>query len=441
MQPIAFCLSCAGHSLFGRPLTRRPPLISLLFATFASAVSGQVRAAPTSDAIDVFKAGTEGFHTFRIPVLLASPRDTLLAFCEGRRDDISDHATIFLLLKRSFDGGRTWQPAQVVWREEGRTTGNPAPVLDDATGRILLLFCRNNNSVYLTSSDDDGATWKQPRNLTREVRQPGWEWYATGPSPGVCLRDGRRSRLVIPCNHSVRLGDTVTGRAHAIYSDDHGETWQLGEPVPLPETARVIAAELARVELRHRREALVTPAADPPEPNQTPRTAGRDPKSLYGGNESAIVELPGGVLLMNTRGSPRGTVPRRAMSISRDGGETWTPLRHLPDLVEPSCHADLRSVPAGIAGAAGPVLIFSNPAHPPIPDSDKGRRRMTVRLSFDGGERWTAGKLLLNGPASYSSLTVLADGTVLCLFEGGQEHRREWIRLVRFPFGALLPGK
>src|SRR5262245_58897099 len=51
---------------------------------------------PATSTIDLFKAGTEGYHTFRIPVLLASKRGTLLAFCEGRRDGIADHGTIFL---------------------------------------------------------------------------------------------------------------------------------------------------------------------------------------------------------------------------------------------------------------------------------------------------------------------------------------------------------
>jgi len=304
-------------------------LVAGLFVLCPRAVAEPTTQAPQPVAtIDLFRAGSEGFHTFRIPVLLASKRGTLLAFCEGRRDGIADHGTIFLLLKRSFDQGRTWQPVQIVWREEGRTSGNPAPVVDDATGRILLLFCRNNNSVYLAASDDDGASWNKPRNLTRDVRLPDWEWYATGPSPGVCLREGKPGRLVVPCNHSARLGDTVAGRAHAIYSDDGGETWRLGQPVPVPDLAKEFATEMARAEARHRRDALGTAAAEPAEPDTTPHSAARAEKTIFAGNEAAIVELPGGLIMMNTRGSARGALPQRAVSFSRDGGETWTLLRH-----------------------------------------------------------------------------------------------------------------
>ena len=391
--------------------------------------------------IDVFTAGTEGYHTFRIPVLLMSAPGTLLAFCEGRRDGVRDHGTIFLLLKRSFDGGRTWGPVQVIWQEEGHTSGNPAPVIDEASGKIVLVFCRNNSGVHLTESADDGVTWARPRNITRQVRLPHWEWYATGPSPGVCLHQGKRGRLVIPSNHSARLGGVLVGRAHAIYSDDHGKTWQLGEPVPLPAESAKFAAELRRQEDAERKRALGTSRAEPVEPDKTPRPAGRDPGSLFAGNEACIVELPDGRLMMNTRGSARGVVPARGVSMSEDGGATWSPLRHDAALVEPSCHADLRSVAAGQAGNARPLLIFSNPAHPPIPDWDQGRRRMTVKLSLDGGKTWPHAKRLHEGPSSYSSLTVLRDGTVLCLFEGGAAHRREWIRLARFPLSELLPGK
>src|SRR5690606_9688618 len=116
-------------------------LFLMLTTLFNVAASGQTfESTPTDGAptMDVFKSGTEGYHTFRIPVMLMSKKGTLLAFCEGRRDSIRDHGTIFLLLKRSFDQGRTWQPLQVIWSEEGHTSGNPTPVVDDNTGRVLL---------------------------------------------------------------------------------------------------------------------------------------------------------------------------------------------------------------------------------------------------------------------------------------------------------------
>ncbi len=42
------------------------------------------------DQQDLFIRGTNDYHTYRIPALLATPEGTLLAFCEGRKERGSD---------------------------------------------------------------------------------------------------------------------------------------------------------------------------------------------------------------------------------------------------------------------------------------------------------------------------------------------------------------
>src|SRR5258708_4942062 len=66
---------------------------------------------------------------------------------EGRRNAGSDSGDIDLLLKRSFDHGKTWTKAQVLADFGGDTIGNPAPVVDQKTGAILLLLTRNPGDV------------------------------------------------------------------------------------------------------------------------------------------------------------------------------------------------------------------------------------------------------------------------------------------------------
>src|SRR5574337_866567 len=54
------------------------------------------------------------YTSTRIPALVMTPKGTLLAFCEGRIGTASDWADMNLLLRRSTDGGKTWQPIQII---------------------------------------------------------------------------------------------------------------------------------------------------------------------------------------------------------------------------------------------------------------------------------------------------------------------------------------
>ena len=91
------------------------------------------------------------------------------------------------------------------------THPNPNP------NQVWLLFCSNlkedqewqiharqgrdseGRRVWLSSSADLGKSWSPPREITAQVKRPGWTWYATGPGAGVQLESGR---LLLPCNHA-----------------------------------------------------------------------------------------------------------------------------------------------------------------------------------------------------------------------------------------------
>ncbi|MCT2279006.1 glycoside hydrolase, partial [Micromonospora chalcea] len=59
------------------------------------------------------------------------------------------------------------------------------------------------------------------------------------------------------------------------------------------------------------------------------------------------------------------------------------------------------------------TALFSNNAHP------TARNDLTVRLSTDDGASWPARALVKPGGAGYSTMAVLADGTVGNLYEVG----------------------
>ena len=326
---------------------------------------------------DVFRAGENGYHTYRIPALIASGKGTLLAFCEGRRNSASDTGDIDVLLRRSFDGGKTWASVQKIADMGEDTVGNPTPVIERKSGTILLLLTSNpgrvterqtgsrDRTVWITRSTDDGATWSAPAEITAQVKHADWTWYATGPGNGIQLRSGR---LVIPCDHNTADGARYS---HVIYSDDGGGSWKIGG----------IAGEKT--------------------------------------NESAIVELKGGELLFNMR-SYHGK-NRRAVQRSTDGGLTFGPLTLDESLIEPVCQASM------ITDGKGRVL-FSNPAA-------TTRTRMTVRMSSDRGRSWAASQVIHAGPAAYSSLAMLRGGGMGLLYELGEAKPYERIAFARFDLG------
>lgn len=340
-------------------------------------VSHTLVAADQLSKTDVFVSGTDGYHTYRIPAVIVTPNGTVLALCEGRKTSRSDHGDLDLVLRRSTDGGKTWAPMQIVYEEGGDakiTIGNPCPVVDRDTGRIWLPFCRNNDKVLVTYSNDDGATWAKPTEITDSVKESGWGWYATGPGVGIQLERGEhKGRLIIPCDHRKQSDPERTTCSHIFYSDDHGQTWRLGGTVG-------------------------------------PYT-----------NECQVVELSDGTLMVNMRnywgrnGKQQDKDKMRAVAISGDGGATWGDLRFDQTLIEPVCQAGfLRHSAKGQTDDGR--LLFSNPA------STTTRHQLTVRLSSDEGKTWPVATLLHEGPSAYSCLTVLPDGSIGCLYEGGEKH-------------------
>jgi sialidase-1 len=344
----------------------------------------------------VYTSNEAGYHTFRIPSVIATRNGTLLAFAEARRTGAADAGDIDLVVKRSRDGGASWSALEVVGDNGPNTFGNPCPVLDTKTGALWLLSTHNrgtdrekdiiagtsqaSRTVWAMKTTDDGVTWSTPVEITASVKQPDWTWYATGPGIGIQTRSGR---LVIPANHA-EAGSGVH-RSHMFFSDDGGRHWSLG--------------------------------------------ASSDP----GTNESQVVELADGRLKLNMRNHPPKPENFRMVATSRDRGRTLSTAFPARTLVEPPAQASLLRMTTAKAHDRN-RLLFANPA-------SARRERLTVRLSYDEGNTWPVARVIHEGPAAYSSLVVLQDLSIGLLFERGAQSAYEGIAFARLTLEWLTEGR
>ncbi|MEV6838620.1 sialidase family protein [Streptomyces sp. NPDC051133] len=349
-----------------------------------------------------FRAGHEGYASFRIPAVVATRRPTLLAFCEGRVASAADHGHIDIVLKRSTDGGRTWGPLQVAASNGTNLAGNPAPVVLD-TGRILLVHVRaaasateaailrgqvkdaDGRRVWVQHSDDDGRTWSRPKEITAQVRKPGWRWYATTPGHALQLSGGR---VLVPANHTLPPTGTDTGAearynsGHRLLSDDRGESWYLGY---LDENT----------------------------------------DGYINVNETTAAELPDGRVYFNTRNDSPAP-GNRADAHSGDGGRTLVKrFRPQAGLTAPVCEASVLQL------RDPDLLLFSAPADPAY------RALMTIRASADGGTTWRTALTVDGLPAAYSDLVRVDTDTVGLLYETGDFGAYETITFRRLPVHLL----
>ena len=364
-------------------------LVLLMLATvsFASATARSAAAQGQPLLYTVpFKAGDAGYLIFRIPAIWAGPNKPLLAFAEGRVSKRKAAGNIDIVLRRSFDLGQTWEPLQVVADLGDDFCGNPCVVQDPTNGRLWLAFTRSPGAaveeeivagtapatqVWIVHSDDDGASWSKPLDISSVGRMPTWGWYGTGPGLGLFLGNAQKGRLLIPSYHT----DGGVYRTHCLYSDDHGVTWQLGD----------VAAENT--------------------------------------SEPQVVVMSDRSLLMNAR-TIAGKGEQRTLVESRDWGQTWQPAKDVTALVDNHCQGCLyRCYRSGTKDHYD--LLFTQPGN-------RSRGEVHAWLSEDDGKTWPFAQQLWRGPSAYTTMIRTHEGQVCLLMECGKKDPYEQIAFVKF---------
>lgn len=341
---------------------------------------------PHYEEQDIAVPGDDGgFPNYRIPALTVTNEGTVLASYDGRPTSGDAPGPNSVLQRRSDDGGKTWQEQTTVRAgdEEEPIEGysDPSYIVDRDTGDIFNFHVFSQDQGFITSqpgvdpedrdvlhanvstSSDDGETWDH-RTITEDITpvlSVGSRFAASGQ--GIQLKYGSHAGRLIQ-QYTIINGDGDF-QALSVYSDDHGETWQAGEPVGV------------------------------------------------GMDENKTVELSDGRVMLNSRDSQNSGY--RKVAISEDGGVTYGEVSVDRELPDPTNNASIvRAFPNAEQGSdRAEVLLFSNAG------SQSSRSNGTVRASCDDGETWPMSKVFQEGAMSYSTLATLPNGNVGILYEPG----------------------
>ncbi|AKP08063.2 Neuraminidase (Sialidase) [Corynebacterium pseudotuberculosis] len=396
-----------------------------------------------------------GQRCFRIPAIATAVDGTLLVAFDNRYGPDAQSKTwcrdapynnkgvntqemqTDIEIYRSHDSGESFEKGDFIAKgtEDPRNLSytDPAIVVDHETGKIFAFFVRGYDyrlfdankginpgpvdaeiarrdvqDTVVIESDDDGKSWKNMRmisDLTETLRvktRPGQEVAGYGrfvtSGSGIQLAYGPKAgRLLVPI--AVNTKDSGQNRVVnlAIYSDDHGLSWEIGEGI----------------------------AGD----------------GVFGGDENKLVELSDGRIMMNSKDNDKD----RWTSYSFDQGEHWSdPVR---TVIAPPQHPEMRNKGINVSliraypnapegSAAARVLLYSAPIDLRQNGQD-GRSNGWVMASCDDGRSWTHGRQIEAGRFQYSVMTPMADGNIGMVYESGDKERGMTLKFAKFNMAWL----
>lgn len=249
--------------------------------------------------------GVGGYRQYRIPAMAVTPSGKILAIYDARVDFDDLPGPIDLVIRTSMDQGASWSEQEVFRKHTGHSGFGDASITVDPSygeyGRVIVLYQSTQNAGFFESvlgseednpqiaqigrsfSDDDGVTWRHDV-ITNQLKDE--------ITPGIFATSGMGGRITAGVFAGRLLQTFVLRREFELhsaigFSDDHGETWQLGALIP-------------------------------------------------GGNESAITSLQDGSILVHSRAKPFRITAR-----SLDGGRTLSVLEPDLQLPDPSDNGSL----------------------------------------------------------------------------------------------------
>ena len=359
----------------------------LLLLSFSGC--SQTRDELRSKSVKVFKRNIEYSEGKPIkaifqPTIVSTSDGTVHLFAQGRLYNSHDHTDKVLLYKSSGDHGDTWSDTRFL-TPPGSFWGIASYVVVDSLTaseqlHVIFVYSRvklfelyserelktlfniakadyseeQTSILYKLSSSDNGNTWE--RGILKEDFMSKYDKHgryisfftpvgqinrvSNGPHRGRILAGGAVKYADRPIPDPRDIYDYKQTSSSFIYSDDNGESWQLGGIAP------------------------------------------------YGGNEASVAEIHGDSLIMIRRRNKDNEVPKRILNRSFDGGASWQENEFTEDLPSPRC--------LGILYEDEGVFLYTTPAK-------KQRLKAWIAYSHDKGDTWQH-KVLKRGFFSYSDI-------------------------------------
>ena len=339
-------------------------------------------------------AANTATDNYRIPAITTAPNgDLLISYDERPKDNGNGGSDApnpnHIVQRRSTDGGKTWSAPTYIHQgtETGKKVGysDPSYVVDHQTGTIFNFHVksydqgwggskagtdpedRNVIHAEVSSSTDNGWTWTH-RTITADITKDNpWTARFAASGQGIQIQHGPHAGRLVQ-QYTIRTADGAV-QAVSVYSDDHGKTWQAGQPTGT------------------------------------------------GMDENKVVELSDGSLMLNSRASDGSGF--RKVARSTDGGQTWSepaPDQNLPDSVDNA--QIIRAFPnAAPDDPRAKVLLLSHSPNPRPWSRDRG----TISMSCDDGASWVASKVFHEPFVGYTTIAVQSDGSIGLLSEDASE--------------------